>query len=112
LRENPSVSDGTRLTTAWDETQSCRPVPNSRPLAAGSKRVHKPHAWRQLVNLRRERSLISDHFDWRRTLVAEHVRFVRGAGLREFSAAEETLIQERTPRRWDSVESDESADAA
>jgi ParB/RepB/Spo0J family partition protein len=50
---------------------------------------------------RGERSLASDGFDWRRTMVAEHARFVRATGLHEFSAVEETLIQERTPRTWD-----------
>jgi ParB/RepB/Spo0J family partition protein len=59
-----------------------------------------------------ERSLASEHFDGRRATVAEHVRFIRATGLHEFSDVEETLIQERTPRRWDSEGSDESADAA
>jgi ParB/RepB/Spo0J family partition protein len=62
---------------------------------------------------RGERSLTSDRWDWRGTDAVEHARFIRAMGVHEFSAAEEQLITERSPRRWDDADDavKEAADA-
>ncbi len=54
-----------------------------------------------LALVRGERSLTSDRYDWRRSLVAEHVGLLRATGLHSFSQLEEDLIKQRTPIRWE-----------
>jgi ParB/RepB/Spo0J family partition protein len=63
---------------------------------------------------RGERSLTSERFDWRRSLVAEHASLIRSTGVHQLSEVEEELIRERTPRSWDATdlsEADESTPA-
>jgi ParB/RepB/Spo0J family partition protein len=59
-----------------------------------------------------ERSLTSERFDWRRTTVAEHVRFIEATGLHQLSDVEVARIKERAPRAVQAVAPAGEADAA